>query len=161
MRERWRRSGEASTSGDAIYASWSLYETNEPSHVSSESETEEKFTKQPPATVQNVQESICQILQQLSTVINEDNICKFNISRNHIWEGTVRALSRKSFCSQNKVSAEFCDDIGRSEGAVDLQGGPTREFITIVLEWIANSQFFAGTEKNKFLSGNASSHLNI
>ena len=69
-----------------MYASWLLYETNESSHVSSESETEEQIIEQPAATVQNVQESICQILQQLSTVINEDSICKFNISRNHKWK---------------------------------------------------------------------------
>ena len=151
--------GEASTSRDAMYASWLLYDTNEPSHVSSGSETEEQIIEQPAAAVQHEQESVCQILQQLATVINQDNICKFNIARNHIWEGTVRALSRKSFCPQNKVSVKFCDDIGRSEGAVD-QGGPKREFFTLVLEWIANSQIFAGTEKNKFLSCNATCHLN-
>ena len=96
--------GEASTSRDAMYASWLLYDTNEPSHVSSGSETEEQIIEQPAATVQHEQESVCQILQQLATVINQDNICKFNIAHNHIWEGTVRALSRKSFCPQNKVS---------------------------------------------------------
>ena len=69
-----------------MYASWLLYETNESSHVSSESVTEEQIIEQPAATVQHVQESICQILQQLSTVINEYNICKFNISRNHKWK---------------------------------------------------------------------------
>ena len=57
--------GEASTSRDAMYASWLLYDTNEPSHVSSGSETEEQIIEQPAATVQHEQESVCQILQQL------------------------------------------------------------------------------------------------
>ena len=64
-----------------------------------------------------------------------------------------------SFAPQNKVSVKFCDDIARPEGAVDL-GGPKREFFTLVLEWIVNSQIFSGTEKNKFLSCNATCHLN-
>ena len=151
--------GEASTSTDAMYASWLLDDTTEYTCVSSGSETEDKIIEEPAAAVENKKKSLYQILQDLSTVINQDNICKFNISRNHIWEGSVRALTRKSFSPQNKVSVKFCDDIGRPEGAID-QGGPKREFFTLALEWIVNSQIFCGTEKNKFLSCNATCHLN-
>lgn len=145
-------------STDAMYASWLQ---NEYTCISSDSEKEEhcQNVEEPTDKVVNTQDTLYQILQQLAAIINQENISKFNISRNQLWDGTVRALSRKSFSPQNKVSVKFCDDIGRSEGAVD-QGGPKREFFTLVLEWIVNSQMLCGTEKNKFLSCNATCHIN-
>ena len=98
--------------------------------------------------------SLQEILEQLASKINSDKISKFNISRSNLWEGALRGLKRKSFSPDNKVSVKFTDDSGTSEGAVDL-GGPKREFFTLVLEWIVNSQLFCGTEKSKFLSCNA------
>ena len=94
-----------------------------------------------------------EILQNLSSVITDSETCKFNISRNHIWEGAKRALNRKSFKPQNKLSVKFTDDIGISEGAVDL-GGPAREFFTLVTERLVNSQLFVGGPNSKFLSFN-------
>ena len=41
-----------------------------------------------------------EILHNLSPVITDSETCKFNISRNHIWEGAKRALNRKSFKPQ-------------------------------------------------------------
>ena len=103
--------------------------------------------------------SLQEILEQLASKINTDKISKFNISRTHLWEGALRGLKRKSFSPDNKVSVKFTDDSGTSEGAVEL-GGPKREFFTLVLEWIVNSQLFCGTEKNKFLSCNANYLVN-
>lgn len=95
-----------------------------------------------------------EILHNLSSVIIDSETCKFNISRNHIWEGAKRALNRKSFNPQNKLSVKFTDDMGISEGAVDL-GGPAREFFTLVTERLVNSQLFVGGATSKFLSLNA------
>ncbi len=103
-------------------------------------------------TIQNI--TAKEILRNLCEVLMYDEISKFNISRNHIWEGTKRALDRKSFHPRNKISVKFTDDIGVSEGAVDL-GGPAREFFTLVTEWLVNSQLFFGTETSKLLSLNA------
>ena len=36
------------------------------------------------------------------------------------------------------MSVKFTDDIGNSEGAVDL-GGPMKEFFTLVLQWMVTS----------------------
>jgi hypothetical protein len=88
--------------------------------------------------------------------INMDCISKFNISRNFIWEGTKRALSRKSFSPNNKVSVKFTDDAGKSEGAVDM-GGPMKEYFTLVTQWMLTSQLFCGPNNAKFLSYQASS----
>ena len=109
----------------------------------------------PNANENTMQElTLKEILRNLSEALTYDEISKFNISRNHIWEGTKRALNRKSFHPRNKISVKFTDDIGTSEGAVDL-GGPAREFFTLVIEWLVNSQLFFGVETSKFLSLNA------
>ena len=98
--------------------------------------------------------SLQEILSDLAREVSENKISKFNICRNDIWEGTKRGLSRKSFSPGNKISVRFSDDSGRSEGAVDL-GGPPREFLTLVVEWLANSQLFCGPKEAMFLSCNA------
>ena len=94
---------------------------------------------------------INEILDDLATQIDNSSISKLNISRTYLWEGTKRALSRKSFSPKNKVSVKFMDDIGNSEGAVDL-GGPMREFFTLVIQWIVDSPMFCGQENHKFIS---------
>ena len=104
-----------------------------------------------PASVTAQDKDIVEILSDLAKEINDSYISKFNISRNFLWEGTRRALSRKSFSPANKVSVKFIDDSGVSEGAVDL-GGPMREFFTLSLQYIHNSLLFCGLENHKFLS---------
>ena len=104
-----------------------------------------------PASANDQNKDITEILIDLAKEINDSCISKFNISRNFLWEGTRRALSRKSFSPGNKVSVKFTDDSGVSEGAVDL-GGPMREFFTLILQHIHSSQFFCGLENYKFLS---------
>lgn len=104
-----------------------------------------------PATVSPQNIEITEILGELAKVINGSCISKFNISRNFLWEGAKRALSRKSFSPENKVSVKFTDDAGVSEGAVDL-GGPMREFFTLALQYLHDSQLFSGRENCKFVS---------
>ena len=141
----------ASTDADLLYASLIpdgfLY--------SSDSEDEVLLAvKDPQVFETKTSLSLQEILEQLASKINNDRISKFNISRSNLWEGALRGLKRKSFSPDSKVSVKFTDDSGTSEGAVDL-GGPKREFFTLVIEWIVNSQLFCGTEKSKFLSCNA------
>ena len=109
--------------------------------------------------LQQSEEPLPDILEKLSGIINLDSISKFNVSRSHLWEGAVRGLNRKSFSPCNKISVKFCDDVGTSEGAVDA-GGPKREFFTLVLNWLMNSQLFSGSNHCKYLTCNASSQAN-
>ena len=60
-------------------------------------------------------------------------------------------LARKSFSAKNKISVKFTDDVGNSEGAVDM-GGPMKELFTLVIQWMLTSQLFCGPEHHKFLS---------
>ena len=97
-----------------------------------------------------------EVLGKLGEQISFEKVSLFNLSRNHAWEGTKRALNRKSFSPENKLSVKFTDDIGQSEGAIDM-GGPAREFFTIITEWLLSSQLFFGEPTSKFLSLNATS----
>ena len=63
----------------------------------------------------------------------------------------VSQISHKSFSPANKVSVKFTNDAGVSEGAVDL-GGPMREFFTLVLQYLHDSQLFCGRDSSKFIS---------
>jgi hypothetical protein len=82
----------------------------------------------------NIEENITlkEILSNLAEATSYDQISIFNLSRNHIWEGTKRVMNRKSFSPQNKLS------VRKSEGAVDM-GGPARELFTLITEWLVNS----------------------
>ena len=98
----------------------------------------------------NIEENITlkEILSNLAEATSYDQISIFNLSRNHIWEGTKRVMNRKSFSPQNKLS------VRKSEGAVDM-GGPARELFTLITEWLVNSWLFFGGISSKFLSLNA------
>lgn len=115
-------------------------------------EDEEK----PPAMVTSTGVlDIKDILEELATLnIDNQHISKFNICRRNIWDGVLRGMERKSISPNKKVSVKFTDDVGLSEGAVDL-GGPMREFFTLALEKVLSGKLFCGQEHQKFLSYDA------
>ena len=93
------------------------------------------------------------ILNEVAGKINVDALAKFNIARNFLWEGTKRAVSHKAFSPANKISVKFTDDARTSEGTIDW-GGPMREFFTLILQYIHDSQLLCGPENRKLLSYN-------
>ena len=78
------------------------------------------------------------ILEQELQTICKSLVCKFNICRNNIWEGTKRSMLSKSFSPSNKISVKFT--------------GPMREFMTLVLEYLMDSKLFNGSRNSKLLS---------
>ncbi len=67
--------------------------------------------------------NISDILEQLASAnIDNENISKFNICRSNICDGVFRGMARKSFSPNKKLSVKFTDDLGLSEGAVDMGG---------------------------------------
>ncbi len=97
------------------------------------------------------QPSAEEILRYLTAKINLDEISKFNVSRSNLWESALRGFNRKSFSPTKKISVKFMDDIGQSEGAIDA-GGPRREFLTLVLDYLRSSSLFVGQNNCKFLT---------
>ncbi|KAK6471949.1 G2/M phase-specific E3 ubiquitin-protein ligase-like isoform X2 [Huso huso] len=91
------------------------------------------------------------ILCELASQIDTENVSLFNISRNHLWEGAKRGFKKKTFLPCKRLSVKFMDDIGVSEGAVDL-GGPRREFLTMLMESLHQGSLFVGPDHAKFLN---------
>ena len=59
----------------------------------------------------------------------------------------LRCFKRKVFNPKRKLDVVFVDTVGQGEGAVDT-GGPTREFLTLLMKALLRSGFFVGTEKS-------------
>ncbi|XP_056456076.1 G2/M phase-specific E3 ubiquitin-protein ligase-like isoform X2 [Gadus chalcogrammus] len=91
------------------------------------------------------------VLSNLSEAIDTSNCSRFNINRANVWDGALRGFKRSSFDPTGSLLVKFTDDIGQTEDAVDT-GGPTREFLTLLMDAIKNRRFFEGREDGKYLS---------
>ena len=144
------------TNFDYLYASLLFDEINQ-DVVESEKITVESSDEEPcnndvlHSSIPDGENSLKSVLDKKSASISDASTSKFNICRSDVWQGTKRAMQRKSFCPNNKMSVKFTDDIGISEGAVDL-GGPRREYLTLVLDYLRNSHLFTGPANSKLLS---------
>ena len=97
------------------------------------------------------------VVTELAQQVDFSNITKFNVVRTHLFDSAKRALNRKKFDPCHKVSVKFMDDVGSSEGAVDL-GGPKREFFTLLLHSLLyESPLFFGHENSRYISLNQKS----
>ena len=97
------------------------------------------------------------VVTELAQQVDFSNITKFNVVRTHLFDSAKRALNRKKFDPGHKVSVKFMDDVGSSEGAVDL-GGPKREFFTLLLHSLLyESPLFFGHENSRYISLNQKS----
>ncbi|XP_051810862.1 uncharacterized protein LOC127535907 [Acanthochromis polyacanthus] len=85
------------------------------------------------------------ILQALSTKINHQKKCKFNINRSTVLDGAIRGFKRGTYDPCHTISVRFSDDMGVPEEAVDL-GGPRREFLRLLMEALPQSSMFEGEE---------------
>lgn len=73
-----------------------------------------------------------------------------NVRRKHVFEDGIAKLGRKKFDPSRPLSVMFADEIGSSEGAVDL-GGPTREFLRLAVSGAFSSNAFLGLPSKKVL----------
>ena len=103
----------------------------------------------------SVEDSLCVIQSK----INEEKVNLFNVNRRRLLDGATRAITRKSFQEDGRISVKFSDDIGKSEGAIDA-GGPTREFLRLAVAAAVNSSIFEGSDTNKCLAKCKTGSLN-
>ena len=82
-------------------------------------------------------------MRLLQESILEADVNHVNINRLNIMDGTIRAIKRSSFKPLARLSVKFSDDEGGSEGAVDA-GGPTREFLRLLIRKMETSCVFEG-----------------
>ena len=64
---------------------------------------------------------------------------------------SLRAFKRKHFNPEAKLDIVFVDEDDNGEGAVD-EGGPTREYLRLLMRAIHQSSIFEGHEKDRQLS---------
>ncbi len=73
-----------------------------------------------------------------------------NVRRKHVFIDGIKNIGRPNFNASLPVSVKFADELGSSEGAVDL-GGPTREFLRLAIQGVFSSNAFAGPANRKML----------
>ena len=73
-----------------------------------------------------------------------------NVRRNHVLEDGIAKMSRSRFDPSRPLSVKFADELGSSEGAVDL-GGPTREFLRLAVQEAFSTNTFIGTASSKVI----------
>ena len=91
------------------------------------------------------------IFRRFKEAIEEDSVNYFNINRNNVLDGAVRAIQRKSFKPMARIDVKFSDSYGSFETAVDA-GGPTREFFRLLTRAVMHSNIFKGEEAAQILS---------
>ncbi|KAF3835798.1 hypothetical protein F7725_017110 [Dissostichus mawsoni] len=143
------RDGNPGTSGYDYSSYLNLVST-----LSQESSDDEEFNKAIIASMEcQIAEKVPtkEILLELSSKINSNRQCKFNINRSAVWEGATRGFQRLSYDPTSIIYVKFSDDMGRQEEGIDL-GGPRREYLRLLMETIARSPMFEGKENCKSLA---------
>ncbi|KAL7400150.1 hypothetical protein ABVT39_007202 [Epinephelus coioides] len=94
------------------------------------------------------------ILKKLVSKVDE-SFCptsnQINVCRNNVLLCSLRAFKRRKFNPEAKLDVVFVDEDGNGEGAVD-EGGPTREYLRLLMRAIHQSNIFEGHEKDRQLS---------
>ncbi|KAI9534084.1 hypothetical protein NQZ68_016802 [Dissostichus eleginoides] len=143
------RDGNPGTSGYDYSSYLNLVST-----LSQESSDDEEFNKAIIASMEcQIAEKVPtkEILLELSSKINSNRQCKFNMNRSAVWEGATRGFQRLSYDPTSIIYVKFSDDMGRQEEGIDL-GGPRREYLRLLMETIARSPMFEGKENCKSLA---------
>ena len=91
---------------------------------------------------------------ELKDEIDVDAVTYFNINRQNVLDGAIRALKRRSFNVKARIDINFSDTLtGLSEDGINASG-PSREFLRLLMDAIVNSNIFEGAEAAKILSCN-------
>ena len=89
---------------------------------------------------------------ELREAIDIENVTYFNINRQNVLDGALRALKRKTFKPMARIDVNFSDTFtGRSESGIDA-GGPSREFARLLMQAVVRNSIFEGSEYAKILS---------
>ncbi|XP_046564288.1 G2/M phase-specific E3 ubiquitin-protein ligase-like [Haliotis rubra] len=104
----------------------------------------------PPLRLEAVRhsENLHEILTRLASVINKERRNIVNVTRHNVMSGGIRAFNRPSFNPENGLSVKFA-----GEYAID-DGGPSREFLRLLMKEISSLPIFTGDDTKKMLDLN-------
>ncbi|XP_030592032.1 G2/M phase-specific E3 ubiquitin-protein ligase-like isoform X2 [Archocentrus centrarchus] len=91
------------------------------------------------------------VISNLSLKINKTSCSRFNINRANVWDGAYRGFRRSTYSPNSAMMVKFSDDVGLVEEALDT-GGPTREFLTLLMEAVKTRRIFEGKDHAKYLT---------
>ena len=83
---------------------------------------------------------------------------QMNILRDNVFECALRGFRRARFNPEAKLDVVYRNADGIGEGAAD-EGGPTREFLWLLMSAIHSSDTFEGPDWEKSLSCNSQDEL--
>lgn len=61
---------------------------------------------------ENCRTLLADILRELASVVEEEQISTFNICRSRFWDGLRRGMKRKAFSASKRISVVFTDSVG-------------------------------------------------
>ncbi|XP_039678115.1 G2/M phase-specific E3 ubiquitin-protein ligase-like isoform X1 [Perca fluviatilis] len=76
---------------------------------------------------------------------------QINVCRDNVLLCSLRAFKRRFLNPEAKLDVVFVDEDDNGEGAVD-EGGPTREYLRLLMRAVHQSNIFEGHEKDRQLS---------
>lgn len=94
------------------------------------------------------------ILQSLTKRMNQGTSPRsnyVNMMRDSVLQSAFRTFKRQRFSPWHRLNVTFVDNAGVTEGAVD-DGGPTRDFLHLLIAEIKDGPFFNGPDYQKNLS---------
>lgn len=74
-----------------------------------------------------------------------------NVVRSNVPESAMRTFRRRAFNHLKRLDVVFVDSCGTGEGSSD-GGGPTQEFIRLLMKAVLESRFFGGPQNCKSLA---------
>ncbi|XDV17715.1 hypothetical protein PO909_023535 [Leuciscus waleckii] len=74
-----------------------------------------------------------------------------NVVRSRVLQCALRTFNRRAFNPHKQLDIVFVDSCGTGEGSVDT-GGPTREFLRLLMKELLDSRYFVGPENGKSLA---------
>ncbi|KAJ8001102.1 hypothetical protein DPEC_G00187740 [Dallia pectoralis] len=95
--------------------------------------------------------SVTEILLEQAEKVTPHVRCRFNINRSAVLDGAFRGFNRTTYNPNATMNVKFSYDLGRSEESVDL-GGPRREFLRLMVEVLARSSMFEGSDGSQNLA---------
>ncbi|KAL7396073.1 hypothetical protein ABVT39_028191 [Epinephelus coioides] len=91
--------------------------------------------------LQELREVLCTLVGNLDIKALPPPANRMNVVRADILESAFRAFRREALDPERKLDVVFIDTCGQGEGSVD-NGGPTREFLTLLTKALISSRFF-------------------
>ncbi|KAJ8381338.1 hypothetical protein SKAU_G00021160 [Synaphobranchus kaupii] len=110
--------------------------------------------QEPFQQIEDVEPELNTVLRLLSSEVDRAESpfanC-INVVRDSVMECSLRAFGRRRFDPTKKINVVFVDNASVGEGSID-DGGPTREYLRLLMKEVHNSRLFVGPDTARNLA---------